>query len=192
MKTNLNSIRHKIHWPLFTSLVLVTSLLPFVSSAEAAGPWTGQVVDKETATPLEGAVVLAVWRKCGFIVMDGCAEYYDAEEVVTGPDGRFVIQPRRWLGIFPPFSPLKGPDLYIFKPSYGQWEFQSGSDEEGRKNLENKEGAVLVLPKLKTRQERMAFLTEPGLEIPKEKMKNYLLALDRERINLGLEPGYSK
>ncbi|MGH7768233.1 MAG: hypothetical protein ACREQP_12315, partial [Candidatus Binatia bacterium] len=66
----------------------------------------------------------AVWRKCFFITMDGCAEYYDSEEVVTGPDGRFVIQPRRSFWFFPPFRPLKAPNFYIFKPGYGEWKFK--------------------------------------------------------------------
>jgi hypothetical protein len=182
--------------------VIITALA-ILLKGEAVGAWKAQVVDKDNGKPLEGVVVLAVWRKCGFIVMDGCAEYYDSEEVVTGPDGRFAIQPRRYFAIFPPLHSLKGPDFYIFKPGYGQWKFQ-GQETWSKDAIESEEqrkqawtqfegkGVVLELPALKTREERLRFLRHPGGEIPKERITRYLSALDQERNNLGLQPGYSK
>ena len=52
----------------FRSLrVFVVTLLMagvcFPAMSESAGPWKGQVVDKETGKPLEGVVVLARWEK---------------------------------------------------------------------------------------------------------------------------------
>lgn len=82
---------------LFLVLVGILSL-PFEKEAE--GAWRAQIVDKESGKPLEGVVIVAVWRKCFFITMNGCAEYYDSVEVVTGLDGRFVIKPR-WTFLFP-------------------------------------------------------------------------------------------
>jgi hypothetical protein len=168
---------------------------------EAVGPWKGQIVDKETGKPLEGVVVLAVWSKCGFIIMDGCAAYYDSEEVVTGSDGRFEIQPRRFSFFSPP---TRGPRFHIFKPSYGRWKFKgqdawsedgvirTEQEKEARKQFESKEGVVLEVTSLKTRKERLKFLTGLPGEVPKERVKRYLAALDQERINLGLPPAYSK
>jgi hypothetical protein len=182
---------------------LVVSIGAFMPLSEAAGSWKGQIVDKETGKPLEGVVVLAVWRKCGFIVMNGCVAYYDSEEVVTGEGGWFVIQPRRAFLIFPPLRSLKGPDFYIFKPGYGGWKFK-GQDNWSKDAIERDEqrkqawrqfegdGIVIELPQLKTREERLRFLSHPGGEIPKERIRRYLSALDQERINLGLQPGYSK
>lgn len=181
----------------------IAGAFAFPAVVEAAGPWKGQIVDKETGKPLDGVVILAVWTKCGLIVMDGCAEYGDSEEVVTGPDGRFAIQARRYFSLFHPFSSLKGPEFYIFKAGYGRWQFQGydtwskdalESEEQRKKAWKRFEGerAVLELPPLKTRKERLQFLSHPGGEIPKERIKRYLEALDQERINLGLQPGYSK
>jgi hypothetical protein len=46
------------------------------------------------------------------------------------------------------------------------------------------------LPRLTSRDDRLRFLSRPSGEIPPEKMPRYLEALDRERISLGLKPGY--
>jgi hypothetical protein len=199
-----HSVTRRALWRrVFGLFFVLVSFLAFRPITEAAGPWRGQIVDSETGKPVEGVVVLAVWRKCGFIVMNGCAAYYDSEEVVTGPDGHFVIHPRRAFVIFPPLRSLKGPDFYIFKPGYGQWKFQGQESwskdaierEEQRKQAWRQfegEGIVIELPQLKTREERLRFLSHPGGEIPKERIKRYLSALDQERMNLGLQPGYSK
>lgn len=180
--------------------VVFVGTFAFPLEAGAAGPWKGQIVDKETGKPLEGVVVLAVWRKCGFIVMNGCAGYYDSEEIVTGPDGRFVIQPRRSFLFFPPLRPLKGPDFYIFKPGYGRWQFQ-GQERWSKDALESEEqrkqawkqfegeGIMLELPRLKTREERLQFYQSPGRtpsgNVPPHQMKRWKDADDAERAYLG-------
>ena len=180
---------------------VIVSAFAFPFEAEAAGPWKGQIVDRETGKPLEGVVVLAVWTKCGFIVMDGCAEYGDCEEAVTGQEGRFVIQARWYFSLFRPFSSLKGPAFYIFKAGYGRWQFQ-GYDTWSKDALESEEqrkkawkqfegeGVVLELPVLKTRNERLKFLGHveaPG-DIPDDRIPKYLQTYSQERVNLGLTP----
>lgn len=182
---------------------LTGSLFIHEFDAVAAGPWKGQIVDKETGKPLEGVVVLASWYKAystpgGW----GGAGYYDSEEVVTDDNGRFIIQSRQtWT--LNPFSTIKGPEFYIFRPGYGRWQFQ-GQDRWSKDALENEEqrkqawkkfegdGVVLELPKLSTREERLRFLNRPSGEIPDDKMQKFLKALDQERVNLGLKPGYTK
>jgi hypothetical protein len=167
--------------------------------ARADGPWRAEIVDKETGKALEGVVVLAVWRKCGFIVMDGCADYYDSQEVVTGADGRFIIEARRRLL---PLPALKGPEFYILKPGYGQWQFK-GQDtwskdafetEKQRKAAWRKfegDGIVIELAPLKSRQERdrfyvsASFPSPPG-DVPPEKKKRFREAEIAERTYLGL------
>ena len=44
-------------------LVFVLGSLGVLEPATAAGPWIGQVVDRETGNPLEGVVVLPAWYK---------------------------------------------------------------------------------------------------------------------------------
>jgi hypothetical protein len=198
-------LRPLFRWQSLLIAVVTLAGNLFVSQldAMAAGPWKGQIVGKETGKPLEGVVVLASWYKAystpgGW----GGAQYYDSEEVVTDASGRFTIQSRQtWT--LNPFSAIKGPEFYIFKPGYGRWQFQ-GQDRWSKDALEREEqrkqvwktfegdGVVLELPKLSTREERLRFLNRPSGEIPDDKMQKSLKALDQERVNLGLKPGYTK
>jgi hypothetical protein len=188
-------------WWTVTLFVFVLGSLGVIEHATAAGPWKGQIVDKETGKPLEGVIVLATWYKAystpgGW----GGGGYYDSEEVATDIDGRFTIQSKQTWTINP-FSAIKGPEFYIFKSGYGQWQFQ-GQDrwskdalesEEQRKQTWQKfvgEGVTLELPRLTSDAARLRFLSRPNGEIPSDRMPKYLKALDRERINLGLRPGY--
>ena len=188
-------------WAVALLVALTLSCLGVAERATAAGPWKGQILDKETGKPLEGVVVLATWYKAysthgGW----GGAGYYDSEEVVTDTYGRFTIQSKQTWTINP-FSTIKGPEFYIFKPGYGQWQFE-GQDrwskdalesEEQRKQTWQKfvgEGVTLELPRLSSRDARLKFLKRPDGEIPSDRMPQYLEALDQERISLGLRPGY--
>lgn len=182
---------------------------------EAAGPWKGQIVDQETKKPLEGVVVLAVWER-RYTSPGGPAGggYYDSEEVVTGSDGRFVI-PARWTFTFLPFlTIIEGPRFHIFKPGYGQWRFQGADtweywEQEDRlraaKTQLEADGAVMELPLLKTREERLKFMTSGGgvhtpAVVPAAGLKQYEAAINQERTSLGLPrvslgwppPGYKK
>ena len=187
-------------WVPLLVVVSVLGSLGVIEPATAAGPWKGQVVDKETGKPLEGVVVLAGWYKSynthgGW----GGAGYYDSEEIATDINGHFTIQSKQTWTINP-FSTIKGPEFYIFKSGYGQWQFQ-GQDRWSKDALEGEEqrqawrmfvgeGVTLELPRLTSRDDRLRFLSRPSAEIPSEKMPKYLEALDRERLSLGLKPGY--
>lgn len=178
------------------TLVGMTFIALFLFSVEcnAAGPWKGQVVDRETRKPIEGAVVLMVWYK-HYSLMDQTREYYDSEEFVTGADGRFVIASRWTLNIF---VFLDTPEIYIFKSGYGKWQFrdyEKYSKDELARQKEAKaewqqltgEGAAPELPRLKTRENRLEMLSHKPLLVPGIRWPTYLDAINRERINLGLE-----
>lgn len=172
--------------------VLVLGAWTAGGDAEAAGPWRGQIVDAETGRPLEGVVVLAYWLT--YTASPGGwagAEFYDSEEVVTGPDGRFVIQARATVSLVP----WKKISRYfvIFKPGYGQWRFQ-GEPTWPQDNYQiaalvkqawekfEGEGVVFELPPLKTREERLKFPEPyPGPFVPAERTKKLEEALQKER-----------
>ena len=107
------------------ALTLLIATVCFPVMSESAGPWKGQLVDKETGKPLEGAVVLARWEKryASFVGEMGGNEYYDSEEVVTDAEGRFVIRARQTWTVNP-FSEIYGPEFFIFKSGYGRWQFR--------------------------------------------------------------------
>jgi hypothetical protein len=186
----------------FTSLraFVVTLLIAsvcFPVMSESAGPWKGQLVDKETGRPLEGAVVLARWEKryASFVGEMGGNEYYDSEEVVTDAEGRFVIRARQTWTVNP-FSEIYGPEFFIFKSGYGRWQFRDfdkwwNKDPERERTERERftaDGALLELPPLKTQQERREFSGHMPLGMPAVRMPKYLEELNRNRQSLGLQP----
>lgn len=174
----------------------------FLAPAAADGPWKGQIVDKETGQPIEGVVVLAYWiQYTNTMAGWGGPKYAGAEEVVTGPDGRFVI-PAHSMVTVNPMQRIKGPELVIYKPGYGKWRFQ-GSDtwpkdallaqEEGRKawKLFTGAGVVIELPRLGTKEERLEMLRAlgwPGF-VPPDKARGLRQFEEQERGYLGLGGG---
>ena len=164
-------------------VLTVTSACAVLSDGEAGGPWKAQIVDAEAGKPLEGVVVLAYWIKYEASVGGWAAgKYYDSEEVVTGPDGRFVIQ-SRWSYTIPGITKVSGPEWVIFKPGYGQWRLRPGT-----KSFGEGEDAIIELLALKTREERLEFLrsvTWSGV-MPQESTRKLRDARDLERRYLGL------
>lgn len=184
-----------VHMRTFILSLLISLFMP--NASEAAGPWKGQVVDQQTKKPIEGAVVLFVWYKVVGI-MDASYQYYDSGEVVTDAEGRFQI-PSKWtLNIF---VHIHRPEIYIFKGGYGKWQIQDyskytrdkyGSDTEQNAARLTGEGAVLELPGVKSRDERLRMLSLPHPHIPRDRIRKYLEALDQDAETLGLKSFYLK
>lgn len=146
--------------------VVVALLLMPPGPGEAAGPWQAQIVDAETGQPLEGVVVLFSWLKMTRTFGGPSPQFHDAEEVVTGSDGRFTIAARRHF-VWNPLQYIDGPYVVIFKPGYGEGRIRAGVPPEWEKDEEKKHastgevlalgGVVLELFPLKTREERLKF-----------------------------------
>lgn len=179
------------------ALTVLIATVCFPVMSESAGPWKGQVVDKETGKPLEGAVVLARWEKryTSFVGEMGGNEYYDSEEVVTDAEGRFVIRARQTWTVNP-FSEIYGPEFFIFKSGYGRWQFRDfdkwwNKDPERERTERERftgDGALLELPPLRTQQARREFSGHMPLGMPAVRMPKYLEELNRNRQSLGLQP----
>lgn len=182
----------------------VAAALPGFAAADelrGKGPWRAQIVDAETKRPLEDVVVLAIWNE-RFGSVGGLAGggYFDSEEVVTGADGKFTI--RRHKTSFNPFNVIVGPEFYIFKPSYGRWLFQGAKDwpeaaEERSKRVDeawakfNGAGAVLEMPPLRTKEERLRSLDRfalPSGDVPASRFQKLFDTVNDERLHLMLQP----
>jgi len=148
---------------------------------EKWGPFRGRIVDVETRQGIPGAVVLAIWLEKVPTPIEMHTRFYDAREVVSGPDGSFEI-PRRP----PPFFTFRilEPEFKVFAPGYA----------EDRWVVTPSTGQALVDPtviemrRLKTREERLTALSRasPLASVPPEKMCLYIQAQNREARNLGL------
>ncbi|HEV8641984.1 MAG TPA: hypothetical protein VGV13_12865 [Methylomirabilota bacterium] len=152
-------------------------------AVDAAGPWNGQIVDAETSEPLAGVVVLAYWIRYQ-PSLGGWAggSHYASEEVVTRSDGRFTIR-SRWAYTIPLIMKVSGPEFVVFKPGYGQWRFRSTAARFDKGEL-----AVIEMPRLRTREERLMFYRIMGWApvIPDERTARMREALEIERAFLDL------
>jgi hypothetical protein len=178
-------------------VTMIHTMAPFAGLriAEAAGPWKAQIVNAETGQPLEGVVVLAYWLKMTRGPGGASPSFYDAEEVVTGPDGRFTI-PSRSTFTLNPFTYIKDAQFKIFKPGYGAWGIRGWKGERPKEwqdltvgEILTKEGIVIELPPLRTRDERLRFYhglsVSPPTLVPPDRTKRLDEAIRMERAYLG-------
>jgi len=172
------------------AVVAVVGVLGMPDTSQGAGPWRAQIVDAETGQPLEGVVVLFVWHKMTRTPGGPSPAFEDAEEAVTGPDGRFTIRARR-LFTLNPFKYVEGPEVVIFKPGYGQWGVRGGFPPEWEElevgDVFQKGGLVIELPPLRTREERLRFYDRLrwSPHVPPDRTKSLEEAERVERANLG-------
>jgi len=169
-------------------LILVALLwsggLAPADAEEKWGPFRGRMVDVETGQGIPGAVVLAIWLEKVPTPIETHTRFYDAREVLTGPDGTFEI-PRRP----PPFFTFRilEPTFKVFAPGYA----------EDRWVVTPSTGQALVDPtviemrRIKTREERLDALDRAdSTSVPESKKCLLTKAINRERKNLGLRSQY--
>jgi len=177
----------------------------FASSASfyySDGPWSGRVIDSEEKGPIEGAVVVAVWRKVYATPAGDNSYFHDAVEVLTDKDGKFIIPKFRAFNIIPIIRRIEGPDFTIFKPGYTAFPGSSYNyfykyfpNSPLRVNRDTrvelfKKGVVVELLRIKTKEERLEEQSGayPLGGVPNEKMKYLLNLINKERLDLGLHP----
>lgn len=80
-------MRYKFLGIIFVSWFLVISN-HYHANATDFGPFSGKIVDADAKEPIEGVVVLAEWWKVPFF---GGSVFLDAQETVTGRDGKFYL-----------------------------------------------------------------------------------------------------
>jgi hypothetical protein len=186
---------------LLTRGVLLALFMLLAGSAEAAGPWKGQIVDRETGQPIPGAIVVAIWMVRSRGEVHPHDEFYSAFEAVSDAEGKFVI-PEQTAVPTKPLTAIAGPEIVIFKAGFGGWAFQGGPhypltedhyvrEQRTKRAWEalEKEGAVFELRTLTDRQQR---LTRNGdvrpARVPDNQMPRLLQALDAELVTLGVPP----
>jgi hypothetical protein len=168
---------------------------------EAAGPWKGQIVDRDTDQPIAGAVVVAIWTLRSPGVIHPEEDFHSALEVVSDEEGRFVI-PEHTAVTTKPLAVVEGPDVRIFKSGYGRWQFQGSPYYAVAEDLHTAkkriaagwerfvgEGVVIELPRITDRRKRteVHIYVRPG-GVPAEHIRRLLAEIDADRIALGLPP----
>jgi hypothetical protein len=150
------------------------------------GPYRGTVVDAETEAPLEGAVVVAVWRRERIYPLHSKTEHYATREVLTDAAGAFVIDARQLEETVP--ARTLPPYFQIYFPGYGP--LLSGLfSPRGFQRGTFATGVTIGLPRLRTRQERLEAIRGvlPVL-VPDDQIPNLIRLMNIEGVALGLEP----
>jgi hypothetical protein len=86
----------------------------------------GKVIDADTLEPLEGALVLAIWRKTRAVLITSTTDFKEAKETltnkngewsITGPEGdedKTIPSLLYFIGVWV----TKSPEIIIYKPGY--------------------------------------------------------------------------
>ena len=196
----------KIYRWLFVILALGWGVHAFAAASYGAATYRGTVIDAETKAPLEGAVVVVIWYKKPLITMDGPLYFHNAKEVLTDAEGKFSVDASPGINWNPLTRVMKDPNIYridpddpgiypvvvIFKPGYGPFpdaQVSPPSDREAKQAM-LRDGAVVELPRLKTRKELIKFADLCcGIYsemVPAQRISNLLRLINTQRNTLGL------
>ena len=161
--------------------------LTFVTAASADshdrkqwGPFAGRFVDVDTGQPIPGVAVLVIWReRAGFALLE--TRFYDAKEAVTDVTGRWEISgldaARRRVTVLEP-------TFRYFAAGYvPQW--NTVTPQTGRPYIDE---TVTIMKRLRTQHELLDKSRGHDSDIPPEKMRAYLMAINAERSMLGMTP----
>lgn len=196
-------------FPKIIILAILCSIV-IVLPSFAAGPWKGQVIDIETKEPLEGSVVLAIWRRTYRTPTGPNSYFYNAKEVLTDKDGKFVMSSYTPINLLPLISYIEDdPEFIIFKPGYGSLRMAIGQYLTGEVPKDFMTGQVktewefelsgkkyrlspgiIELPPLKTREERLNSKRTAdifGLEIKAKQLPLLHKSISEENEILGLK-----
>lgn len=85
------------------------------------GPYRGKVVDADTGEPIEGAVVVGMWKLEAYGGPAAPSEpYCDAQETITTKNGEFIV-PKASCFFLWPFTKMGMAELVIFKPGFDSY-----------------------------------------------------------------------
>jgi hypothetical protein len=186
----------RLHHPIFKILLLLlaASVVSGCTISQEYGPYKGQIVDRETGEPIEGAVVFVQFFTEGLLSPGGVvSSFSDAVEVLTDSNGEFEI-PAQKIKSFKMFSRWAVYEsVIIFKPGYGAYPKHPGIDRDLTEEdhfLPTGKYVTIKLPKLKSKEERMENQNHASFtsDIPFEKWQNLFRLRNIEREQAGLEP----
>jgi hypothetical protein len=166
---------------LIVAIAAALALSASCAGRDVRGPFRNQYVDAETGKPIEGVVFVAVWYSVTLNLVDGGGEtFYEAREVVSGPDGRVEI------------PALTGPILRLTL-NVRFHEFEGDGYGGGRVQVTPTDGQRYIDPTVtfiqqlkKTREERCKRLELSMPSVPNNtaKIPRYLEAVQRVRAEL--------
>ena len=152
------------------------------------GYYHGQIIDKETRQPIEGAAVLAVYSVSWGTPAGSVRHEVTAQETLTDEDGKFYI-PRKLIVATGILVEHGNTEFVVFKPGYAVFPAGKGATSmpDNGRWIHEKEFTMVELPRLKTIEERKDNLMFSEYYDIEPRKKQHLLKLIREeRRNVGL------
>ncbi|MBI4680040.1 MAG: hypothetical protein HY753_02210 [Nitrospirae bacterium] len=206
-------------------LFLILSLILITDSTLSYAGWLmyhkpefkGKVIDAETKEPIEGAVVVVVYKKHSLISGPGggYSSVIKVKENLTDKNGEFYFA--SYSTVIQPNSVEDYAEFIIYKPGYGSYpnyhmtphglnavnkelffSKEMGSAGELEMWVKEEKGpqlkmlkiifGIVELPKLKTREERLRSIPSLPSELEfLEEQKRLIQLINEEEVNLGLE-----
>ncbi|MBW1783630.1 MAG: carboxypeptidase regulatory-like domain-containing protein [Deltaproteobacteria bacterium] len=183
-----NSISGVIIALLLLSIQGCVPVIPAARPFVYDGAHNGRVVDADTGEPIEGVVVLGVWRSEFATPAGGVSDFYDAREAVTDKNGDFSI-PGQGARIFSNISPMRA---LIFKTGYKYEDFWWHSLKKGRGQRMNVkwEGDKPIIPlkKLSMEERRRQEVPFPSEAYRKKKIPLLMKEINKEESQFGRAP----
>lgn len=176
----------------------------------------GRVIDAETKEPIEGAVVVVLYKKWESHGPGGGSSVpFDAKETLTDKNGEFYFS--SFTTLIGPLSKKSRADFIFFKPGYKA--ISSISEIEGirisdeiyfalAKDMVGKEGEIkeidewetlhtykgplgmVELKKAKTREEKLRTMPSPPTDYTSKELPVLIKTINAEYNNLGVKGGY--
>lgn len=147
----------------------------------------GKVIDTVTKQPIVGAVVVASYQKTLVAGFEPMTTTFDIREAVTGKDGIFQIP--SYTTLINPLCVSSFVSFIIYKPGYGHQVVPQGNSHiDLEVYLSESIGAVVELPKLKTREDRKSNIPSLPSELKLlDKQRNLIRLINDEEESLGLQ-----
>lgn len=178
--------------PVFSIILLLLALqgcaaFPSIRIFAYDGTHSGRVVDADTGEPVEGVVVLGVWKSEWATVAGGTSDYHDARETVTDKDGNFSI-PGQGVLLFSNVGPMRS---NIFKAGYKYlsfyWHTLKKRQGELMKVKWEDNTPIIPLKKLTMEERKRQGVPSPPDEASLKEVVLWLKEIDKDRAERGLK-----
>jgi len=169
--------------------------------------YNGKVIDAESGAPIEGAVVVAIYYKDTYAVIESISSVIKVREVLSDKEGNFKIP--SYTTLIQPFSVDAGvhPQMIFYKPGYASISlkdledcfigeckeklYPAGHPEEPRLTVRLGTGYI-ALPPVEGKKQRLEATSaaSPGAKLYKKlPMLTNMINAERKKFGLGLIKG---